>query len=711
MRDPLTANRRTPLSGFEESTRSDWTAWVDVYRVSMVVLVAVGFGLRVWNLGAAPLWVDESFTAWAAKNFVEGHGFSDPVGASSPYRRGWLTTTLPISVLFAVLGPSEFAARLPSALVGTLAIVVAYRLGAQYHPQVGLLVALVAALDPFMLVWAREARMYVHLQLLYVLAVYLLFRWRSEDALRLRSRYLGGLLVVGGLGLGTHKAFLAFGGVFLLFVAFVLVRNAVVRGADPGRGPTSETVAIRAAALLAGGLVLAAGYIAVTGMPDVLSAPAPGQWPERGHRYYWEFFAETYPVLWVLAVAGLTYLLLGDDQDTLVAVAFLVPLLVASMTAQKAPRYVYHLLPLFFVAAVVPAVRVSHYTFVGIAERVTSGPRAESRRVALAMLLVFVVVVTPPAGAVAVIDQPNDPPFHPDRSEFDAGSAFVDEHREESAVIMSTRPELSMWYLGETDYFFRQHGIKHVREEGDRLVHTRTGTVVVTDRAALESVMAQDRPVWLVAGKKFHQGFTDPSMRRYVQEHFIRVHRPSWDNMEVYYWSPYLHQRSFRDAGSMGTTTGNAFVAAIEGEPYLALGRTVETTAHHGTQGTVLEGASTIRVDVRPGEPAVLRTRTYGAKDGKRYVTVRVSTDGEHWRVVSRNDDEGWATEQVVIPADEVDSSVLYVRFDGGTRGENRYGGLVDSVQVYSMTDWQREALAADRNASADLTPAETDGR
>lgn len=701
MRDSLATQRRSPLSPFEESNRTHWSAYIDIYRLSLAVFVVVGFGLRVWNLGAAPLWIDESFTTWAAKNFLNGQGFSDPVGSTSPYRRGWLTTTLPISAMFALLGPTEFAARVPSAVFGTIVIVVVYLLGSQFHRQVGLLAAMLAALDPFMIVWAREARMYVHLQLIYVLAIYLLYRWRSHG-FRFRSRYPVGLVGVGLLGLGTHKAFLSFGGVFLVFMAVVLIRQAVLAIVDASSRQTSADVALRAAVLFVGGLAIAGGYAFYTDIPSVLTASTPAQWPARGPLYYAELFVETYPILWILGVAGLVYLLFADEQDQLVAFAFIIPFLVASATAQKSPRYVYFLLPLFFCLAVVPAVRFGRLLLGGLARRVRSGKQSKYRHTAVSMLLIFALVVTPPAATLAVPNHVNDPPFHPPRSDYDEASAFVAEHDDGTAVIMSTRPELSMWYLGETDYFFRQNGLKQVEPDGDRLVHTRTGTVMITNQSDLEAVMADGRPIWLMAGKKFRQGFTSPAMRNYVRAHFIAIEKDSWHNMVLYYWSPYLNQRSFSDPDAVDTTTGNAFVASFDGREYLALGRTTDTTVRHGVQGDALHGQATLQVPVRPDQPVILRTRTYGADDGDRFVTVSVSTDGEHWREVSRNDDARWAVDRVVIPAEDVDSDVLYVRFEGGSDGQNEYGGLVDYVQVYSVRDWERAFLSGAGNTTAD---------
>lgn len=702
MRDSSDLSTGEFPSARKRASRTDLLAGIDGYRLALVGVVAVGFALRIWQLGEAPLWVDESFTTWAARNFLQGNGFSDPVGPASPYRRGWLTTTLPISASFALLGTTEFAARLPSVLIGSFSIVVVYLVGSQFDRQVGLIAAILAALDPFMIVWAREARMYAHLQLLYVLAIYLLYRWRRDHELRFRSRYVPALGVVALLGLGTHKAFLAFGLVALTFAATVMVRNGYTARTAPFSNAGRKALVLRSAMLFGGGIALAVVYVALSGVPSVLSGAAPEQWPTRGYLYYWEFFTETYPILWVLGVAGLVYLVLGEDYDELIAVGFVVPFLIASVTAQKAPRYVYHLLPLFYCVAVVPAVHFSRLVLRSAVAHLGSNDLVETTRVSVALVIVFVLIATPPIATLAVVQQDSASPFHPERSDFDEAAEFVDAHGGGPAIVMSTRPELSMWHLNETDYFFRQNGIKFAERRGGDLIHRRTDTEFVTDRAVLEEAMAEGRPIWLFAGKKFNQGFTSPEMRTFVTERFVAIGNESWENMVLYYWSPYIHQQTFSDPEDVWETAGNAFVYTDGGKEFLAVGRTVDTPARYGTQGDALNGTATMRVPIRADQPVTVATRTFGSKGGDRYVNVSVSTDGEDWRLLTRNVDDGWTTNRTVVPTAFADSNDLYVRVEGGSEGQNRYGGLVDYVHVYSLVEWEREYVRPDGSTTGE---------
>ncbi len=682
--------RSTGLRGLAKGYLVSLLKWMDVYRVSLAAILLVGFFLRVWQLGSAPFWVDEAFTVWAAENFVRGQGFSDVVGPESPYRRAWLTTTLPISALFALFGSSEFVARMPSAVLGTATIVVVYLIGSQYHRHVGIVAAILVALDPFMIVWAREARMYAHLQLFYVLAIYLLSRWHVQHDLQLRSRYAVGLVVIVGLGSLTHRAFLAFGAVFLAFMCLLVISH------DPRkkfRSSSIDEVAVRALAYGFCGVLVAVGFVAVNGVPGVLSAPAPGQWPERGYDYYWVFFVDNYSILWVLAVAGMVYLLLGDDRDHLLVYAVIIPFIVASLTATKAPRYVYHLVPLLFLIAIIPLAHLVDNLFAQSSQSINWGRRFDARRTGITIVLIFVLAVTPPAAALEATQVGDDNPFHPGHSDFEEASAFIAAHDDGTGIVMSTRPEVSLWYLNETDYFFRQHGVKYAEQRGENLVHTRTGTVVVTDPSVVREAMDEQRPIWLLAGQRFNQGFTSNEMRSYVRQNFVEISNESWHNMAIYYWSPYIDTRTFSVVEDMGETTDNAFVYEDGDNQVLALGRTVDTPAHFGEQGEQATGSATMEVAIRADEPILIESRTFGNDDGQRFVNVSVSTDGEEWQLIHRNADDQWAVKQSELPADFTDDDRLYIRVHGGTEGGSSHGGLVDYVRVATTEEWEREYL------------------
>jgi mannosyltransferase len=117
-------------------------------------LCVVALALRLWGLGDKPLWTDEAFS-W----FDYRHGLGEIVGARlnvhPPLFGVVMWAWIPLA------GESEYALRLPSALLSVLAVPAVWRLGARLG---GLPTALVAAasmtIAPIGLSYGREARMY-----------------------------------------------------------------------------------------------------------------------------------------------------------------------------------------------------------------------------------------------------------------------------------------------------------------------------------------------------------------------------------------------------------------------------------------------------------------------------------------------------------------------------------------------------------------------
>jgi hypothetical protein len=86
----------------------------------LAALVAFGSYVRLAHLGDGEFRVDELYQVFAAESLARGEGPRMPSGEM--YRRG-LDVTHMVRLSFDVLGPSTFSARLPSALLGVLGLV------------------------------------------------------------------------------------------------------------------------------------------------------------------------------------------------------------------------------------------------------------------------------------------------------------------------------------------------------------------------------------------------------------------------------------------------------------------------------------------------------------------------------------------------------------------------------------------------------------
>lgn len=115
----------------------------------LILAVLVGALLRFWNLGAAPLWIDEMLVALWLKEGVFAQEY-------------------PLMLIYKVFGLStEFELRLPSAIAGTLTIPAVWWV--LKDKRAGLVAAWMVAVFPLFVFWSRMARPYAFVGLFVVI--------------------------------------------------------------------------------------------------------------------------------------------------------------------------------------------------------------------------------------------------------------------------------------------------------------------------------------------------------------------------------------------------------------------------------------------------------------------------------------------------------------------------------------------------------------
>ncbi len=124
--------------------------------VGVLLVVALGTLLRLYRIGAQPLWVDEaSSLRFAQGSLAQLWSWSTLVDPGNPplyysLLHGWL-----------VFGDSEASLRLLSTLFGVLTIPLVYALGRTIRDRrLGIVSALLFAISPFQVWYSQEARGY-----------------------------------------------------------------------------------------------------------------------------------------------------------------------------------------------------------------------------------------------------------------------------------------------------------------------------------------------------------------------------------------------------------------------------------------------------------------------------------------------------------------------------------------------------------------------
>jgi 4-amino-4-deoxy-L-arabinose transferase-like glycosyltransferase len=174
-------------------------------KITLLFIVLLAAGLRLYMLDGQSFWADEGNSVVLAQKSV-----SDIITAAAADIHPPAYYLL-LKQWARVFGLSETGARSLSVLFGILTVWGLYLLGTALKGQrVGLLAALLAAINPFFIHYSQEARMYQLLALTAVLSAYALVLWwqRALQAQRSARVAVSGLyLVMALLGLYTHYAF------------------------------------------------------------------------------------------------------------------------------------------------------------------------------------------------------------------------------------------------------------------------------------------------------------------------------------------------------------------------------------------------------------------------------------------------------------------------------------------------------------------------
>jgi tetratricopeptide (TPR) repeat protein len=182
----------------------------------LLATVVLGLGLRLYQLGADSLWLDEITTVITSRSEIP---ILDYQGARDSHPPLLYLITRCFLIL---LGDSDFVVRLPAALLGCLALVVTYKLGGLlWTSWEGVMAALLLAISPYHVRYSQEARHYSLMVFLAIMSLVLLLQALKRN--RKSMWILYGLCT--SLNLYTHYfAFLILPSE-LLFAAWVVVGN------------------------------------------------------------------------------------------------------------------------------------------------------------------------------------------------------------------------------------------------------------------------------------------------------------------------------------------------------------------------------------------------------------------------------------------------------------------------------------------------------
>lgn len=187
----------------------------------IILILLVGFIFRVAGLWQnSSFWIDEASSAGFARAILERWV---PVLSTGYFVDNYLLHLYLMAGSMKIFGLNEFAARFPSVVFGTLAILMAYFLAKKItNKEVGLLTGLFMTFSVWEITMSRQARSYQTLQFFYLTSIFF-FYWLIEkiDQKSFRLKNLGLCLILIVFSALTHMIGLIVWVGFLVYLVSV----------------------------------------------------------------------------------------------------------------------------------------------------------------------------------------------------------------------------------------------------------------------------------------------------------------------------------------------------------------------------------------------------------------------------------------------------------------------------------------------------------
>lgn len=378
--------------------------------------------LRFYQLGAAPLWMDEGFSINTAVKILEnGIGVkNDPT-----FDKSFSLHSLFLALGGWIFGQTEFGFRFFPALFGAGTVVISFLLPKKLFPQkpfIAYFTAFFLTFSTWEIAWSHQARMYTQLQFFFLLALFFLFEFQQTT--KNESLFCFGLTFFAAFL--SHKI-----GLVLLPIAALVILFT--------NQPNRKTYLTTAVIILIGISLLLRN-------PTFLH-------PTNNLHFYIRFLVNSHLYLILLAAAGSTITIIKEKSLktplVFLIIAIIIPFLAIAFFAPLINyRYLFIIFPLVVIVAGL---------FFAI-----SFQNKKSRPFTIILLALFLtfsgeLTFLPPEKHLLESDPlekyPDEYRIYVPQPNFKTAHQFIAENRKEDTVIISVYPEITNFYLGKTDFY------------------------------------------------------------------------------------------------------------------------------------------------------------------------------------------------------------------------------------------------------------------
>ncbi len=407
--------------------------------ISIVTLLSTAFILRFYGiLDSHPFWVDEFSTATQARLILD-HGLGIFTEKALLFEFQNVTTHFLVAGFFSVFGQHEWVARLPIVIIGSFVPLSAYLLAKKFSDKSAAVVAaILLTFSYFEIVWSRQARGYMLLQLLVLLTLYLYAKYIKPAKVNRKSGLLFSTIFL--LGILSHYYYL------LVIVAITIDYFWHNRQSIGDYFKSSSTYL-----LLAGLALLLYGMGGLEGFRDF---SYNSTFLTNNIGYYHSFLWREYGLITFLSLIGWAALLLRKKSDAKSAFFYMVLhlIFITFFFGHHMSKYLLPIFPLMLIGAASGIVLLS--------ESLSRTLNNELLKKTLPVILALLIV----ANGHKFVNNPQA--YYSINHDFreianiDYNQIYgvVLAHKDANPALIETWPGRMYWYLGndfQNGYMFR----------------------------------------------------------------------------------------------------------------------------------------------------------------------------------------------------------------------------------------------------------------
>jgi len=439
------------------------------------LLVIAGLFMRIYGLQYQSLWIDESYSVTAALGMIENGIPQMPSGEL--YTRSILNTGV-IALSMLIFGINEFGARLPSVFFGILTIVIIYLLCRDlFGERVALITAFITTFSVVEIAWSRQARMYQQLQFFYLLSLLLFYKYINTKELKF------GLLTISSIicTVLTHALGLS---LLIILPAYYMLSNIINVKNLSNLNLKQELLKKRT--LIVFSIVLtgfALSEIFFNAFSQVVNVRM-----DYSKNYIW-YLKTFFPIVFYLSIPGIIIAFKDKWKQTLLPLlAFFIPLYFISFHEKLLGyRYVFFILP---------------FMFLFFSKAIDHISKIFTKNKALQYLIIVIIVCLLFSTSLNIVPRKTYylEPMAP-QPNFDSVYLYLQEHRKQDDILISSYPEIALWFNQTPDYWiaFAIAGFSPSNwMDETKTLYKGTGTPAIKNIADLEEVYENSQRGWII---------------------------------------------------------------------------------------------------------------------------------------------------------------------------------------------------------------------